>query len=103
MIWTSFIAGLRNADPTPSSRSCQPYARWPAFAYRALLSLVGDCGHLSNDRTTLVGWDVLGLPRAKFGKRLSPATSVSSSRPLGAGRTRPSRPQPRGDVAGCDL
>jgi hypothetical protein len=44
---------------TRAARSLLPtYARWPAFAYRALLSLVSDCGNLSNDRTTLVGWDV---------------------------------------------
>jgi hypothetical protein len=51
------IAGLRTGDPR---RPLAPvnYAHWPAFAYRALLSPVSDCGNLSNDRTTLVGWDV---------------------------------------------
>jgi hypothetical protein len=58
LIWTCCHRRLPHWRPAPPARSCQPYARWPAFAYRVLLSLVSDCGNLSNDRTTLVGWDV---------------------------------------------
>jgi hypothetical protein len=65
------------ATPMPPPRSCQPYARWPAFAYRALLSLVGNCGHLSNDRITLVGWGVL-----RFTSRKVQQTFLSQPRNL---------------------
>jgi hypothetical protein len=49
------LSSQASAMATRAARSSyQPYARRPAFAYRALLSLVSDCGN----RTTLVGWDV---------------------------------------------
>jgi len=71
------------------------------------LSLVGDCGHLSNDRITLVGWHVLRYLAQSSANFLSQPRKLQFLPPGRWERVLPAHTpvpaQARGDVAGCDL